>query len=136
MGATPRTIAITVGMEDRLKPPLQQHRHRGLSHSICRRRHPEHPYPGPVILRYLYRAHRQGHIAARAHPVPELVEEILLAALEHRDTDAIHPRRSVVGPDLLPRLSHETLRDLKRLHLRVCSAHQLLPDQRVGVRVS
>src|SRR5271154_6308595 len=113
MGATPRTVAVTVGMEDRLKLLFQAHRHCGLGHSICRSRHTEHPDPCPVILRYLYRAHRRGHVAARAHPVPELVEEILLAALEHRDAHAIHPRRSVVGPDLLPRLSHQTLRDLK-----------------------
>src|SRR5664279_5118929 len=50
MGATPRTIAVTVGMEDRLKPPLQPHQHRRLSHSIGRGRHPEHPDSRPVIL--------------------------------------------------------------------------------------
>ena len=75
-------------------------------------------------------------VTARAHPVPELVQEIPLTALELRDAHAIHARRSVIGPDLLPRLIHEAFRDLKRPPRWVCSAHQLLPDTRVGIRVS
>jgi hypothetical protein len=89
-----------------------------------------------MILRYLYRAHRRRHVTARAHPVPKLVEEIPLTTLKHGDAHAIHARRSVIGPDLLPRLKHEAFGNLKRLHRRVCSAHQLLPDQRVGFWVS
>jgi len=136
MGAAPRTITVTVRMEDRLKRLFQQHRCCGLSDSVGHRRHPEHPDSRPVILRYLHRAHRRGHVAARAHPVPKRVEDVSLTALEHAGAHGVHARRSVLGPDLLPRLEHEALGDLKRLPRRVCSAHQLLPDQRVGFRVS
>ena len=89
-----------------------------------------------MILRYLHRAHRRGHVATRAHPVPQLVEGISLTALEHAGAHGVHARRSTPGPDLLPRLIHEALGDLKRLPRRVRSAHQLLPDERVGFRVS
>src|SRR4051794_12015966 len=113
MGAAPRTITVAVGMEDRLELLFEQHRCRGLGYPVGRSRHSEHPDPRPMILRYLYRAHRRGHVTARAHPVPELVEVIALAALEHGDAHAIHARRSIVGPDLLPRLIHEAFGDLK-----------------------
>src|ERR1035437_8947907 len=89
-----------------------------------------------MLLRYLYRAHRRGHVTARAHPIPEHVEVIPLATLELGDAHAIHARRSVIGPDLLPRLIDKAFGDLKRLPPRVCSAHQLLPNQRVGIWVS
>ncbi len=61
--------------------------------------------PRPMILRCLYRAHRGGHVAARAHPIPELVEVIPLATLELGGAHAIHDRRST-GPNLLPRLTN------------------------------
>ncbi len=136
MGITPRTIAVAVGVEDRLKLLSQQHRRCGLGYPVSHRRHPEHPDPLPMILRYLNRPHRRGHVTTRAHPVPQLIEEIPLAALEHGGAYGVHARRSALGPNLLPRLEHEALANLKRLHRRLCSPHQLLPDQRVGVWVS
>ena len=118
MGRTPRTVAVAVRVEDRLQLLLQQHRCRGLGDSVRHVRHTEHPDPRPMILRYLHRPHRAREIAARAHPVPQLVEVVPLRAAELGDADGVHARRSVVGPDLLPRLVNEALVDLKRLHLR------------------
>ena len=133
MGTSPRAIAVTVWMKDRLKPLLQPRRHRGLSYSVGRGWHPEHPDPSPMILRYLHRPHRRRHVAARAHPTPQLVEQVALVAFKVGDALTVHARRSTIGPDLLPRLKHETFGDFKRPSLRPCSTHQLLPNQRVGL---
>ena len=70
-----------------------------------------------MILRYLHRPHRARPVAARAHPVPQLIEVVPLRLTESADADGIHARRSAVGLDLPPRLVHEALVDLKRLHL-------------------
>ena len=78
MGRTPRTVTVAVGVEDRLKLLLQQHRRRGLGDSVGHNGHPQHPDPRPMILRYLHRPHRARQIAARAHPVPQLVEVVPL----------------------------------------------------------
>ena len=48
------------------------------------------------------------------------------------DADSVHARRTVVGPDLLPRLKHEAFGNFKRLHLRLGSRPRLLP-RRVGL---
>src|SRR5680860_646680 len=63
-----------------------------------------------------------------------MLEVVDLTGCEPVDADSVHARRTAVGPDLLPRLEHETLVDVKRLHLRLGSAHQLLPI-RVGIWV-
>src|SRR5680860_1486405 len=63
-----------------------------------------------------------------------MLEVVDLTGCEPVDADSVHARRTAVGPDLLPRLEHETLVDVKRLHLRFGSAHQLLPI-RVGIWV-
>ena len=133
MGAAPRTIAVTVRVEDRLQLLFQQHRCRGLGHPVRRVRHAEHPDPRPMILRYLHRPHRPREIASRGHPIPQQVKVVPLPRRELGDADGVHARRPVVGPDLLPRLKHEALGDLKRLHLRLGSVHRLLP-RRVGLR--
>jgi len=69
-----------------------------------------------MILRYFHRTHRSGKVAASAHPIPQLIEIVLLIAAELVDADCIHTRRTVIGPDFLPRLENEALVDLKRLH--------------------
>jgi len=51
-GTSPRTVAVTIRVEDRLQLLFQQHRRRGLSHSVARIRDAEHPDPQPMILRY------------------------------------------------------------------------------------
>src|ERR1700712_25191 len=132
VGTAPRTIAVTARVEDRLQIPPQQHRCRGLGHSVRRVRYPEDPDPRPMVLRYLHRPHRPREIASRGHPIPQQVEVVLFPDGEFGDADSIHARRTVVGPDFLPRLKHEAFGDFKRLHLRLGSDPRLLP-RRVGL---
>ncbi len=80
-----------------------------------------------MVLRYLHRPHRPGHVAPRGHPVPELVEVVGLRGSELVDADGVHPRCPGVGPDPLPRLVDEAPGDLERLHLGLRSVHRLLP---------
>ena len=132
MGRTTRTIAVTVGVEDRLKLLLQQHCCRGLGHSVRCIGHPEDPDPRPMILRYLHCPHRPREIASRGHPIPQPVKVVPFPGTELFDADSVHARRTVVGPDLLPRPKHQALGDSKRLHLLLGSRPSLLP-RRVGV---
>src|ERR1017187_3854770 len=80
-----------------------------------------------MVLRYLDGPHRSGHVAASAHPVPELVEVVPLVALELGDADGVDTRCTGIGPDLLPRLENEAFGYLKRLHLRLRFARRFLP---------
>src|SRR5580700_289888 len=130
LGGPPRTVPVTVGMEDRLKLFLQQPGGCGLGDPVGHAGHSQNPDPCPMILWYLHRPHRAGHVAARAHPVPQFVEAIPLPFLELADADRVHTRRSGIVTDLLPRLEHKALRNIKRLHLRFRSAHRLLPRHR------
>ncbi len=133
VGTAPRTVAVTVGMEDRLQLLFQQHRCRGLGHPVRRIRHAEDPDPRPMIFRYLHRPHRPREIAPRRHPVPQPVEVVPLPRCELVDADSVHARRTLVRPDLLPRPIYQAFGDLKRLHLRLGSHPRLLP-RRVGRR--
>src|ERR1700674_4880232 len=87
-----------------------------------------------MVLRYLDSPHRTREIAARTHPVPELVEISSLVTLELGDADRIDPRRTLISPDLLPRPEDQTFRYCKRLHLLLRLAHRFVPirvDRRV-----
>jgi len=81
MGTSPRTVAIAVRVEDRLQLLFQQHRCCGLDYPVCHVGHPEGPDPCSLVLWYLDGPHRTGHVAASAHPVPELVEVVWLFAV-------------------------------------------------------
>ena len=116
MGTAPGTIAIAVTVEDRLKLLFQQHRCCGLGDAVHRVRHPQHPDPGPVVLRYLHRPHRPGEVTPRTHPVPQLVEVAPLVVCKAFDADGVHARRTLVRLDLHPRPENEALVDFKRLH--------------------
>src|ERR1700674_5124064 len=129
MGGTPRTVAVTVPVEDRLQLVFQQHRCCGLGNPVHRIWHSERPHPGPMIFRYLHRSHRSRKITSRTHPVPQLVEVGPLLAGEHGDAHGVHTRCSAVRLDLLPRLEHETLANIERLHLQLWSAQQLIPQK-------
>ena len=80
-----------------------------------------------MIFRYLHAPHRTREIAPRAHPVPQPIQIVPQLLLEQADTDGVHARRPVIGPDLLPRPVNEALADLKRLHLRLGPGPGLLP---------
>src|SRR5213078_457692 len=132
VSTSPRTVAVTVGMEDRLQPFFQQHRRRSLRHPVSRVRHPEQTHSRPMILRYRHTTHRAREVAPRRHPVPQLVEVVPQLRFERLDAHRVDTRCTLVGSDLLPRLEHEALVDLKRLHLRLGSLPRLLP-YRVGL---
>ena len=134
MGAAPRTVPIAVAVENRLQFFLQQHRRRSLRHPVSRVRHAEQTHAFPMIFRYLHAPHRPREVTPRAHPVPQLVHVVLPLLCEQADADRVHARCPVVGPDPLPRLNHQALIDLKRLHLRPGSLPRLLP-LRVGLRM-
>src|SRR6478609_1410404 len=132
VGTSPRTVAVAVGMEDRLQLLFQQHRCCRLRHPVRRVRHPEQTHSRPMILRYRHTPHRAREVAPCRHPVPQLVEVVPQPLLEQLDAYCIDTRCALVGSDLLPRLEHEALVDLKRLHLRLGSLPRLLP-YRVGL---
>ena len=77
-------------VEDRLQLLLQQHRCCGLGHPVGHVRRPGDPDPFSLVLRYLDGPHRSGHVAASAHPIPELVEVVPLVA-ELGDAARPHP---------------------------------------------
>ena len=131
MGAAPRTVPVAVAVEDRLQFLLQQHRRRSLRHPVTRIGHAEQTHAFPMIFRYLDAPHRPREIAPRAHPVPQPEQIVPQLFFEQADAARVHPRRPVIGPDLLPRLHDEALTDLKRLHLRLGPGPGLLP-LRVG----
>src|SRR5215472_14020023 len=131
VGASPTTVTIAITVEHRLRYPFQHHRRRGLRHPVRRIWHPEQTHTVPMIFRYLHAPHRPREVTPRGHPVPQLVEVVPPLLLEQADADRVHARRTLIGPDLLPRLIDEALADLKRLHLGLGSLPRLLP-WRVG----
>jgi len=127
MRAAPGTVPVAVAVENRLQFFLQQHRRRSLRHPVSRIGHAEQTHAFPMIFRYLHAPHRTREIAPRTHPVPQPVHVVLPVLGEQADADRVHARRPVIGPDLLPRLNHQALVDLKRLHPRPGSLPRLLP---------
>src|SRR6266576_1979718 len=75
----------------------------GLSrrHPVRRIGHPEQTHTFPMIFRYLYAPHRTREVAPRGHPVPQFAEVVPPLLLEQADTDRVHARRALIGPDLL-----------------------------------
>ena len=53
-------------------------------------------------FRYFHRPHRGREIAARGHPVPDLIQIAPQILRELLDRAAIHSRRALIGLDLLP----------------------------------
>ena len=127
MSAASRPVSIAVPVEHRLQLGFQQHRRCGLRHPVGRVRHPEQTHTRPAVFWYLHAPHRPREVTARGHPVPQLVEVVPPLLPEQPDADGIHARRSLVGPDPLPRLIDEALTDLKRLPVRPGPGPRLLP---------
>ncbi len=127
MGAAPTTVPVAVRVEDRLQLLLQQHRRCGLRHPVRRIGHSEQAHTCPMIFRYLHAPHRPGKVTPGTHPVPQLVQIIFQLLFEQADADRVHARRTLIGPDLLPRPVNEALIDLKRLHFRPGPGPRLLP---------
>src|SRR5689334_6469727 len=131
MDSAPRTVSVAVAVKYPLEFGLLDHCRRSLRHPVGRIRHPEQTYTCPAVFGYLHAPHRPREVTARGHPVPQLVEVVLPLLLEQPDADRVHARRTLIGPDLLPRLINEALTDLKRLHFRPGPGLRLLPC-RVG----
>ena len=127
-----RPVAVGVGMEARLHRLLQPPRHHGLGDPVRDRGHPKHPGPAAMRLGYLHRQHRRRQVAARRHPVPDLVQvapEILLEVLQRAP---VHTRCALVGLHLPIGLPHLPLGDHNRLSWWPQRVHQAPPEPAPG----
>jgi hypothetical protein len=113
-------------VEHRFHPLFQLHSHHRLSNPIRHGRHTENSYP-TMRLRYLHRPHRRRKVTPRGHSVPKTVQIIFQICLEVLDRASVHSRRSLVGPDPLVRLPHQSLGNTERLFLRFRFAHSIPP---------
>jgi hypothetical protein len=66
-------------------------------------------------LWYFHRLHRGWEVAARGHPIPDLVEVPLEILLEVLDRAAVHSRCALVGLHLPIGFPHLLLRNVERL---------------------
>ena len=125
MGTAPRTVAVAVGVEDRLQLLFQQHRCRGLGNSVCRIGHAQNPRALAVRFRDLDRAHRRREVASRREPVPELEQAPRKVPFEVVDRLLVNAGGALVRLDPPIGLPNGQLGDLKRLRLRL--AHRAHP---------
>jgi len=98
-GRPPWPVPVGVVMEDRFHVRLQVHGGHGLSDPVRHGGHSEHSDPAPRLLRYLYRSHRGREVAARGHPVPELVEIPFQVPLELHNGLPVDTGCAFVGLD-------------------------------------
>src|SRR5690606_13287688 len=76
-------------MENAVNNPLQPLLNNRLPDTVGYGRDTQWAFAAP-FLRYLHQLHRRGHVAARAHAVPQPVEMVLPVLAECQQTDAIH----------------------------------------------
>jgi hypothetical protein len=76
----------------------------------------------------IHEAHGRRKIAARGHPIPDLVQVVLQVLLARLEALPVHTGRPAVRLYPAIRLPHGLLGNIKWL----CLEHELLPDQRVG----
>ena len=127
MGPASRPIAIGIRVEHRLHPRLQIDGCNLLRDPVGDRRHPEHPRPRAVRLRYLHRLDRRREVGPRAHPIPDLVEIILQIGLERLQILIVHPWPSIIVLDPPKRLPDHPLGNRKRLLLGLWHVFSLPP---------
>ena len=84
-------VPVGVIMEFRFHDFLQPGRGHGLRDSVRDGRHAENPGPCAMRFRYFHRFHRRREVAARGHPVPDLIEITLQIGLEVLDRAARPP---------------------------------------------
>ena len=114
-------------MEFRFHGFLQPGRDHGLRDSVRDSRHAENPGPRAMRFRYFHRFHRRREVAARGHPVPDLIEITLQIGLEILNRLLVHPWRALVGFHFQPGALHLLLRNLERLACRFLLAHAIPP---------
>ena len=120
-------VPVGVSMELRFHGFLQPGRDHGLRDSVRDGGNAENPGSRAVRFRYFHRFHRGREVAARGHPVPDLIEIPLQIGLEVLDRLPVHPRRAFVGFHFQPGVLHLLLRYLKRLACRFLLAHAIPP---------
>src|SRR5664280_950206 len=118
----PRPIAVRIRVEQRIYPRLQSRLHHHLCNPIRYSWNPQLPFP-TVCFRYLHRPHRRWKVAARRHPIPDLVQVPFQVPFKVRNRLLIDPCRSLVRFYSFIRLPDLPLGNTERL----CLTHRLLP---------
>jgi hypothetical protein len=80
----PGTIAIEIGMKDRIKEWVNQLLDHRLCHPVCHCRHSQHAHP-TRHLRNGHAFHRRRKVAPGTHAIPELVQVVVQIFLELPD---------------------------------------------------
>jgi hypothetical protein len=99
----PHPVAVGDGVEDLLNPLLQPPGHHGLGDPVGDGGHAEHPDPASLPFGIGTARTGGGEVAARGHPVPDLVQVALEILLERLDRAPVHTRRPSIGLDVLVR---------------------------------
>src|SRR6516162_11551094 len=106
----------------RLHQWLQMHLNDHLRHAVSDRGNAQRPQTS-TGFRDLHDTHRRWKVAARRHPIPDLVEVVLQVLLERFDRLPVHSGGAAVRLDLLVRLPHYLLGN----HIRLRFWHRFLP---------
>jgi hypothetical protein len=80
--------------------------------------HTQDPFAAPILFRNGNCAHRRWKVAARTHPIPDLVEVTPQIFIELLERLTIHTGCTAIGPDRFIRFVHTLLFDMKRLVCR------------------
>src|ERR1035437_6515616 len=118
----PRSIPVGIRMEQRVHRRLQSRLHHLLCDPIRHGRYAQFPCP-TVCFRYFHRPHRRWKVAARRHPIPDLVQVPFQVPFKVRNRLLIDPCRSLVRFYSFVRLPDLPLGNTERL----CLTHRLLP---------
>ena len=114
-------------MEFRFHDFLQPGRDHGLRNSVRDGGHAENPGSRAVRFRYFHRFDRGREVAARGHPVPDLIEIPLQIGLEVLNRLPVRPWRAFIGFHFQPGVPHLLLRYPERLACRFLLAHAIPP---------
>jgi hypothetical protein len=114
-------------MEFRFHGFLQPGRDHGLRDSVRDGGHTENPGPRAMRFRYFHRFDRRREVAARGHPVPDLIQITSQIGLEVLDRLLVHPWSAFIGFDFQPGVPHLLLRYFERLACRFLLAHAIPP---------
>src|ERR1700760_4322097 len=107
-----------VRQEDRIEICLYQLFDNHLCDSIADSGHTQDPFAAPTLFRNRDCAHRRWKVAARTHPIPDLVEVTPQIFVELLERLPIHAGCAAIGPDRFIRFVHTLLIDMKRLVCR------------------
>ena len=114
-------------MEFRFHFFLQPGRDHGLRNSVRDSGNSENPGSRAMRFRYFHRFHRGREVAARGHPVPDLIQIVLQVGLEVLDRLPVRSRCPAVGFHLQPGIPYLLFRYLERLACRFLLAHSIPP---------